>query len=99
MSGITVSAQPGTRAVYHLPGGQAVLRAVLAWELRTGFEPSATPITLVTKDALPGSGEMGLVRASAIQFSDGRVESIDGSRTWASIEDYCAARRVKIVGA
>lgn len=99
MTGTVIPAPPGIRAVYVIPGGQAVLRAVLAWELRTGFEPSATPITLVGKDSLPGSGEMGLTRASAIQFSDGRVEAVDGSGSWASVEDYCVARKVKIVGA
>ncbi len=99
MTGNVIPAQPGIRAVFHLPGRRAVLRAVIAWELRTGFEPRAAPITLVTKDALPGSGELGLADPKAIVFENGRVESMDGSRCWASVGDYCNSREAKLVGA
>ncbi|SMH43475.1 hypothetical protein [Mesorhizobium australicum] len=97
MTGNVIPAQPGTHAVFHLPGGQAVLRTVLAWELRTGFEPSATPITLVGKDSLPGSGELGLAAPRAVVFEEGRVESLDGSRAWASVEEYCRAKGLTLV--
>ena len=99
MSGPTyVPAQPGTRAVIHLRGSQAVLRAVLGWELRTGFEPSAKPLMLVRENSLPVAGELGIAQAAAVQVSDGRVESIDGSRVWAAIGDYCAAMGRQLVG-
>ena len=97
MTGKIVPAQPGIRAAYRLPGGRAVLRAVIAWELRTGFDPSVTPITLVTKDALPGSGELGPDDPVAVVFANGLVESIDGSRQWSSLDEFCAARKLALI--
>lgn len=99
MTSTIIPAANGIRAIYPIPGGRVVLRAVIAWHLRTGFEPRAEPVTLVTRDALPGSGELGLADPAAVVFENGHVESIDGSKSWASVGDYCASKSRKLVGA
>lgn len=91
-----VPAAQGTRAIFAIPDGRAVLRAVVAWEMKDLFLGTARPITLVQEGGLPAEVE-DLPLPRAVVFPDGHVESVNGGRAWASVDDYCAARKLKLV--
>jgi len=91
-----VPAVPGTQAVFHVTGGKAVLRSVVAWRMTDLSTGHAQPVTMVREGALPSEPEqLPVVRACV--FPGGRVVSVDGSRAWPSLDEYCTAKLLVLV--
>ena len=85
-----VPAAPGTQAVYHVTGGKAVLRDIVAWRI-PDTSGEARPVTLVRENALPADPEQKPV-IRAYVHPGGRVVLTDGSWAWPTIQDYCKAK-------